>query len=298
MESKIMNLLGFLQDSDIPAEFPVVIFEESNGKGRPWMITPETGQVFISGESVFVPYHMILHLWNHKNQVIKIPGGSIISNLNHLLLFWGNIKLDTSKIVKMEVHRIMSWFQYLHDIASSNTLLFIGETKISVNNDKLFDTLCSNREVYSFAHCECFLPFIEFKVAHPQTMSYVNLINTNCNSNIHYVPKDALTGNEQMQCDQMFASMLKNRTLLPFEKGGPEEWFCNNVKYENRMIPDRNKRLDDFVDKQIESQEMPGWPTWILILLLVCVVTIMTLAVCRLGQMYREKKLNFFIFHE
>jgi hypothetical protein len=268
------------RDWSVDTEFPVIVFRARNCEQLPEVVTYAFVGTWLS---IYVPGHVKVQLVSKSNKTAWLYGPSIVPNINALLLFWDDkTHVESSDIKEIKVVKQWEWNLYVHNLVSKKQDLRVGDHVIEFDRDTFFNKICwdyreSNPNYRESNpnpgyHCDCFNDFLAFSHAHPGTPAHVELLNPNCQPAKHYMHSLAPqigSADPDTVCLSMLNSMLKNKTLQVWEEGGQKYFKCNNKYLSNVVIPDRNKRFDDPLDKVLESQENQAVPLWLLYLVLV-----------------------------
>ncbi len=277
----------------IKREFPVIVFTARDYQSSPIFVE----QTFIgTWLSIYVPGHVKVQIVSKSSKIAWLHGPSIIPNINALLLFWDDrTRIDSSDIQEITVVKQLEWNLYLHNLVSRKQELRVGDHVIEFDRDAFFNKICfdyrysnpNGRPADVGYHCDCFNDFLSFSHAHPATAAHVDLLNPKCQPAKHYMHSLAPTigsADPDTVCLSMLNSMLKNKTLQVWEEGGEEYFECNNKYLSNILIPDRNKRFDDPLDKMLEAQENQAVPLWLIYLVLVIAFVLLMCCCVKLIQ--------------
>jgi hypothetical protein len=294
-----MESVFTLLQSIAPNEFPLILYKNTNYIGTPELIFDlENKMTQNDVKSLYVPGHLRLDIFSNNGKKTCIYGPVSIPNLHALMLFWDDgtraefsDDLSNSQVSHIVPKRIMSWEMYLHNLLSKQRDLIVNEKIIEIDKDTFFQQICTNGSTQY--KCDCFNSYLELSSKHPNMDLYIDLLNPKCQPTQQYIHSKSLIAsnakNREHLCVSMFNQMITQKTLKPWEFGGPEYFICDSKYYNNVIIPDKNKRFDDENDKLIELAEMPsntGFMYFLLILLFFFIVYMVVFACNYFNQKY------------
>jgi hypothetical protein len=195
--------------------------------------------------SMFIPHHSSLKLYNSNKGHASFHGPLTVPDVQAFLLgSWteqnvhddgaGEFKLTTKidwslnlsdGIHSLRVQRHKPWQTYVAERALKKPKLLTGD----IDYEKFMQTFCAENPLHT--ECRCVTAQNEMMQQHPGAYgdSYVNLFDSNCNPDRHFMPATSRRGNNIHHCASMLKSQLSHGTF-PL---GPNVFSCGEYNFEN-----------------------------------------------------------------